>query len=96
VQAAHQELHYPLELSLSVAELEDSEDTASREAFLEAVANGSAVSWQHINLLGEYDFSDEKLQDTVGIKAPKLADQRDTFLGVAKSKKNRTPRPERP
>src|SRR6202035_3499079 len=25
--------------------LEDSEDTASREAFLEAVANGSAVSW---------------------------------------------------
>jgi hypothetical protein len=64
--------------------LEDSEDAASREAFLEAVANGSAVSWQHINLLGEYDFSDEKLQDTVGIKPPKLADQRDTFLGVAK------------
>jgi len=64
--------------------LEDAEDTASREAFLEAVANGSAVSWQHINLLGEYDFSDEKLEDTVGIKPPKLADQRGTFLGVAK------------
>src|SRR3981081_337980 len=29
---------------------------------------GSVVSWQHINLLGEYDFSDEKLQDSVGIK----------------------------
>jgi hypothetical protein len=41
--------------------LEDTEDAASREAFLEAVANGSAVSWQHINLLGEYDFSDDKL-----------------------------------
>ena len=53
--------------------LEDTEDAASREAFLEAVANGSAVSWQHINLLGEYDFSDDKLQDTVGIKPPKLA-----------------------
>jgi hypothetical protein len=53
--------------------LEDTEDDASREAFLEAVANGSAVSWQHINLLGEYDFSDDKLQDTVGIKPPKLA-----------------------
>ena len=52
---------------------EDTEDAASREAFLEAVANGSAVSWQHINLLGEYDFSDDKLQDTVGIKPPKLA-----------------------
>jgi hypothetical protein len=23
---------------------------------------GSVVSWQHINLLGGYDFSDEKLQ----------------------------------
>jgi hypothetical protein len=57
---------------------------ASREAFLEAVANGSAVSRQHINLLGEYDFSDEKLQDTVGIKPTKLEDQRDTFLGGAK------------
>jgi len=64
--------------------LENSEDTAIREAFLEAVANGSAVSWQHINLLGEYDFSDEKLQDTVGIKPPKPADQRETFLGAAK------------
>jgi hypothetical protein len=64
--------------------LENSEDTAIREAFLEAVANGSAVSWQHINLLGEYDFSDEKLQDTVGIKPPKLADQRETFFGAAK------------
>ena len=52
--------------------LEDSEDTASREAFLEAVANGSAISWQHINLLGEYDFSEEKLQDTVGIQPPQL------------------------
>jgi hypothetical protein len=32
-----------------------------------AAAHGSAVSWQHINLLGEYDFSEEKLQDTEGI-----------------------------
>jgi len=26
---------------------------------------------QHINLLGEYDFSEEKMQDSVGIRAPK-------------------------
>jgi hypothetical protein len=32
------------------------------------------TAWQHINLLGEYDFSEEKLQDTVGIKPPKLTD----------------------
>jgi hypothetical protein len=41
-----------------------------REALLQAIANGSVVSWQHINLLGEYDFSDDKLQDSVGI--PKI------------------------
>ena len=27
---------------------------------------------QHINLLGEYDFSDEKLRYSVGIRPPKL------------------------
>jgi hypothetical protein len=32
-----------------------------------AVANHSVISWEHINLLGEYDFSDEKLRDSVGI-----------------------------
>jgi TnpA family transposase len=48
-------------------------DAASREAFLHAVAHGSAISWQHINLLGEYDFSEEKLEDSIGIRPPKLA-----------------------
>ena len=52
----------------------DTEDAASREAFVKAVTNGSAVSWRHINFLGEYDFSEEKLQDTVGIRPPKLTD----------------------
>ena len=36
-----------------------------------AVANYSVISWGHINLLGEYDFSDEKLRDSVGIPPPK-------------------------
>ena len=27
----------------------------------------SIVAWAHINMLGEYDFSDEKLRDSVGI-----------------------------
>jgi hypothetical protein len=38
------------------------------------VAHGSAVAWQHLNLLGEYDFSDEKLRDSIGIRPPKLVD----------------------
>jgi hypothetical protein len=35
------------------------------------IAAGSVVSWRHINLLGEYDFSEEKLQNSFGIKSPK-------------------------
>ena len=52
--------------------LEEIEDAANREAFLDAVAHGSAVSWRHINLLGEYDFSDKSLRESVGIRLPKL------------------------
>jgi len=59
-----------LYLSQKLAETNDLE---SREALRQAVATGSVVSWQHINLLGEYDFSDEKLRDSVGIKPPRLA-----------------------
>ena len=36
-----------------------------------AVANHSLISWEHINLLGDYDFSDEKLRDPVGIPPQK-------------------------
>ena len=59
-----------LYLSQKLAETDDLE---RREALLQAIANGSVVSWQHINLLGEYDFSDDKLEDSMGIKPPKLA-----------------------
>ena len=52
--------------------LEEIEDAATRQVFLDAMAHGSVISWQHINLLGEYDFSDEKLQDNIGIRPPKL------------------------
>ena len=52
--------------------LEEIKDTASREAFLDAVAHGSAVAWQHLNLLGEYDFSDEKLARQNWNSTPKI------------------------
>ena len=52
--------------------LEEITDAESREALLDAVADGSTVAWRHLNLLGEYDFSAEKLRDSVGIRLPKL------------------------
>jgi hypothetical protein len=32
------------------------------------------VAWQHINMHGEYDFSNEKLADSLGLADPKLID----------------------
>jgi TnpA family transposase len=56
-----------LYLTQKIAEAPDAD---TRTALLESVTAGSAVSWHHINLLGEYDFSDEKLRDSVGIRSP--------------------------
>jgi len=58
-----------LYLSQKLAETTDAEQ---RKTLLQAITSGSVVAWQHLNLLGEYDFSEEKLQDTVGIKPPQL------------------------
>jgi TnpA family transposase len=43
------------------------ETEKAKNLLLTAIATQSVVSWAHINLLGEYDFSDKKLQDSVGI-----------------------------
>lgn len=58
-----------LYLSQKLAEATDPEQ---RDRLLHAIANGSVVAWGHFNLLGEYDLSEDKLRDTVGIKSPKL------------------------
>src|SRR6516164_6240671 len=50
--------------------LEEITDAESREALLDAVAHGSTVVWRHLNLLGEYDFTAEKLRDSVGSPRP--------------------------
>jgi hypothetical protein len=51
---------------------EEASDAASRQVFLDAVAHGSVISWQHINLLGEYDFFQE-LQNTLAAQAAKAS-----------------------
>lgn len=43
-----------------------------RQALLAALKEGSIVIWHHLNLHGEYDFSEEKLQDSVGFELPKI------------------------
>lgn len=56
-----------LYLSQKIAHEEDSQ---RRQELLTAVQNGSVTSWRHVNLHGEYDFSDEKMQDSIGLHIP--------------------------
>ena len=51
--------------------LTEMDDPQRREAILNALTHGSAVAWQHVNLLGEYDFSEERLQGHGRYQAPK-------------------------
>lgn len=59
-----------LYFSQKIAQAESEE---RRQELLAALRNGSVVTWQHVNLHGEYDFSDAKLRDSVGLEAPKIA-----------------------
>ena len=38
---------------------------------IEVIQNDSVMRWSHFNLGGEYDFSDEKMVDSVGLDVPK-------------------------
>jgi TnpA family transposase len=42
-------------------------DQKSKDALVKTIATHSVISWAHINILGEYDFAEEKLQDQLGI-----------------------------
>ena len=42
-----------------------------RAELIEAIRNGSAATWKHYNLHGEFDFSDEQIVDSMGLAVPK-------------------------
>jgi hypothetical protein len=54
---------------------------SDRQQLLEAIANGSIIAWRHLNLLREYDFSDEKLGDSFKIRLPKFQEEISQLLG---------------
>jgi len=54
-------------------QVEKAPDTENKENLLRLISTHSPMSWAHINMLGEYDFSEEKLRDTLGILPPKKA-----------------------
>ncbi len=54
-------------------QLERTSDPESKEKLLHQMTTHSPMTWAHINMLGEYDFSDEKLKDSIGVLPLKSA-----------------------
>ena len=52
-------------------QVEKAPDTQTKQNLIRLIAARSPMSWAHINMLGEYDLSEEKLRDTFGILPPK-------------------------
>lgn len=48
-------------------------DPGQKQALMTAITTHSMLSWAHINLLGEYDFSDDKLRDSFDPISLKIA-----------------------
>ena len=70
-----QRQHHLLEILLPLPspEGEKTPEIDARESPLRLIAVHSPVSWGHINVLGEYDSSEEKGRDTLYILPPKKA-----------------------
>ena len=51
-------------------ELERQPDEAHREALLDAIRNGSVGTYGNFNLHGEFDFSPERMVDSIGLWTP--------------------------
>ena len=52
-------------------ELDRQPDQAHRDALINAIRNGSVGAYKHFNLHGEFDFSPERMVDSIGLWSPK-------------------------
>jgi len=52
--------------------IHDTESENEKKKLINIIKNGSVVAWGHINLQGEFDFSDEILKDSIGFQLPEL------------------------
>ncbi len=43
-----------------------------KHQIIATLKNGSPVAWRHVNLHGEYDFSEEKLKNSIEFRLPEL------------------------
>ena len=52
-------------------ELAVENDEKRKALLIEAIRNGSVATWKHFNLHGEFDFSDERMVDSMSLASPK-------------------------
>jgi len=45
--------------------IHEAKSVEERNNIIEAVKNGSVLAWQHFNMQGDYDFSDDYLKDAI-------------------------------
>ncbi len=50
----------------------DASSDTEKKKLTHTIQSGSVVAWQHINLQGEYDFSEEVLKNSIQFKLPEL------------------------
>lgn len=54
----------------------DTKSDNEKQNLIQTIKSGSVVTWHHINLQGEYDFSEEILKNSIEFKLPELLDVR--------------------
>jgi len=54
----------------------EAETENHKQALIETIKNSSPAAWRHINMEGEYDFSKEKLEDSIEFRLPELLEVR--------------------
>lgn len=52
--------------------ISDAESGDQKTNLLNTIKNGSVITWQHINLQGEYDYSEERLKNSIEFSLPEL------------------------
>lgn len=61
--------------------LVDAPTEGEMKNLLDVIRNGSVIAWQHINLQGEYDFSEETLKDSIEFRLPELLELQVDIIG---------------
>lgn len=52
-------------------QIDEDADEGRKQELIEGVRNESIMWWGHFNFNGEFDFSDDKMLDSIGLRVSK-------------------------